>query len=170
MRRSLVVFGLAVVAAASLAGSALAKEGGVELGSTPTGKGPGEPWTTSLTLIDGTPGLLAQAKPGVRIRSLATGETRDFAAKPTDKPGVYTVRVTFPSPGRWAYQAYDGVTGRSYEFPPVTIAAPVAAPKAPGGSSGDGFPVWALVGGLAGLLAAGGAAFAIRRQRFGLSH
>ena len=168
MRRTVTIFMLALLAAAALSTAALAKEGGVELSSVPTGINPGEPWTTDLVLIDGTPELLAQAKPGEQI---------DYPAAPGKADGVYTVDVVFPEAGTWAYSAYDGVTGRMYEFPAVEITGPtvvakppVAATKSPS-SAGGTFPVWPLVGGLtAFVLAAGATALLIRRRQLRPSH
>lgn len=177
MRRTVTIFMLALLAAAALSTAALAKEGGVELSSVPTGINPGEPWTTDLVLVDGTPELLAQAKPGIQITSLDTGEQIDYPAAPGKGDGVYTVDVVFPEAGTWAYSAYDGVTGRMYEFPAVEITGPtvvakppVAATKSPS-SAGGTFPVWPLVGGLtAFVLAAGAAALLIRRRQLRPSH
>ena len=112
MRRTILVFALALLSAAALSATALAKEGGVELGSTPAGIGPGDPWTPSLTLIDNRGELPANPEPGITITNLATGETIDYPATPTDNPAVFTVRVVFPTPGQWDYAAYDGVTDR----------------------------------------------------------
>jgi len=180
MRRTVTVFMLALVTAAAFSTAALAKEGGVELSSTPIGKSPGEPWTTSLILIDGTPEMIAQAKPGIQVTNLDTGRQIDYPAKPLAKDkGVYTVRVVFPETGTWVYSAYDGVTGRMYEFPAVEITGPAAAPtvktpaataKAPG-SAGDGFPVWPLIAGLSAFaLASAAAAVIIRRRQLRPSH
>lgn len=171
MRRLLPVLALALVSAAALSAGALAKEGGVELSSTPSGLGPGDPWTPSLTLIDVGGQLPANAKPGIRIESLSTGRTIDYPATPTDTPGVYTVRVVFPTPGQWDYSAYDGVTDRVYEYPTATILAPQAGtpvPKVGGAASSEGsFPLWPLVGGLCGTgLLALAAVVAVRRRRF----
>jgi hypothetical protein len=172
MRRLLVVFGLALLAAAALSAGAFAKEGGVELSSTPTGLGPGDPWTPTMTLIDVDGQLPANAKPGIRITNLETGRTIDYAAVPLKgKTGVYTVRVVFPTPGQWDYAAYDGVTGRLYEYPATTILAPkVAPPVVPGGAATHAdegsFPLWPLVGGLGGAaLLALAAVGATRRLR-----
>jgi hypothetical protein len=168
MRRFAISFLLAALAAAALTAGASAKEGGLELSSAPFGTKPGEPWTPRLILIEGAPELLAQARPGVTIRSLASGETIDFRARATGKPGVYDLRVVFPHEGRWTVEAYDGVTGSSYDFfGPVRIVGPgpVAAvpPAAPPRGS---FPVLPLLGGLALLCAAlGGAAFLVARAR-----
>jgi hypothetical protein len=177
MRRTVTIFTLALLAAAALSTAALAKEGGVELSSVPTGINPGEPWTTDLVLVDGTPELLAQAKPGIQITSLDTGEQIDYAARPGKGDGIYTVEVVFPETGTWAYSAYDGVTGFMYEFPAVEITGPsvvakppLAAAKSPS-SAKSTFPVWPLVGGLTAFaLAAGAAALLIRRRQLRPSH
>jgi hypothetical protein len=162
MRRVLLVFALVLLAAAALSAGAFAKEGGVELSSTPGGVGPGDPWTPSLTLIDDGGQLPANARPGIRITNLETGRTIDYAATPTGDPAVYTVRVVFPTPGQWDYAAYDGVTDRLYEFPAATILAPkgtLSATPRPAAAADEGsFPLWPLLGGVggAGLLALGG--------------
>jgi hypothetical protein len=170
MRRPFLVFALALLAAAALSASAFAKEGGVELSSTPSALGPGDPWTPSLTLIDIDGQLPANAKPGIKITNLETGRTIDYPATPTDNPAVYTVRVVFPAAGRWDYAAYDGVTDRLYEFPTTRIVAPegtiAATPKAAIAEEGS-FPLWPVLGGVggAGLLALGAFA-AIRSRKF----
>jgi len=171
MTRFAALLVLTAVAAGVLAGAALAKEGGVELGSTPSALGPGDPWTPSLTLIDDGGQLPANAKPGIKITNLETGRTIDYPATPTDNPAVYTVRVVFPTPGQWDYAAYDGVTDRLYEFPATTILAPQgtvgATPEAAATAEEGSFPLWPLLGGLggAGLLALGALA-AIRSRKF----
>ena len=177
MRRTVTIFTLALLAAAALSTAALAKEGGVELSSVPTGINPGEPWTTDLVLVEGPPELLAQAKPGIQITSLDTGEQIDYPAAAGKGDGVYTVDVVFPEAGTWAYSAYDGITGRMYEFPAVEITGPtvvakppVAATKSPS-SAGDTFPVWPLVGGLTAFaVAAAAAGLLIRRRQLRPSH
>jgi hypothetical protein len=177
MRRTVTTFTLVLLAAAALSATAVAKEGGVELSSAPVGINPGEPWTTDLVLVDGTPELLADAEPGIQITNLDTGRQIDYPAAAGKGDGVYTVDVVFPEAGTWAYSAYDGVTGRTYEFPAVEITGPsvlkrppAAVTKAPS-SAGDGFPVWPLVGGLTAVaLAAAGAALLIRRRQLRPSH
>jgi hypothetical protein len=47
MRRFLTVLALALIALGALSGTAAAKEGGVELSSTPVGKGPGDHWAST---------------------------------------------------------------------------------------------------------------------------
>jgi hypothetical protein len=176
MRRFAGMLVLVVLAAGALAGTALAKEGGVELSSTPAGKQTGEPWTPMLTLVDGTPELLAQAKPGVTVRNVDTGEEATFRARPTADPHAYTVRVVFSSEGWWVVEAYDGITGRAYEFGGQYLitapksAAPIGGAPTRSAPEGGSFPIWpTALGGSLLLLAAAGAAVFLRRQRLGLS-
>jgi hypothetical protein len=171
MRRFFLAFALTLIAAASVTAVAFAKEGGVELSSTPGGIGPGDPWTPSMTLIDNQGRLPANLAPGVRITNLDTGRTFDYAATPTDNPAVWNVRVVFPTPGQWDYAAYDGVTDRLYEFPATTVLAPKATltptPKPASTASEGSFPVWPLLGGIGGAALLGLAAvLVIRTRRF----
>ena len=172
MRRSLIAFALGLCAAAVLASTALAKEGGVELSSTPFGTPPGGTWSTGLTLIDLNGRLPADAKPTLELTNLDSGERRVFAAKSTGEIGQYALDVVFPTPGRYAYTVTDGFTDREYTYPPVRIVGsqPVVAVPSSGGEGS--FPIWAPVaGGIALLLLAAGAASVFaRRRRYGLSH
>jgi hypothetical protein len=176
MRRLLSVLVLSVLAAGAVSGAALAKEGGVELSSTPVGKAPDEPWTPTLRLVERSPELLAQAKPGIAVRNVETGERLAFDARPSDNPRIYDVRVVFPEPGWYTVEAYDGITGRAYEIggqwlieAPDAASAPVGPPK-PTAREGS-FPVWPVAaGGAALFLAALGAGLFFGRQRLGLSH
>jgi hypothetical protein len=178
MTRVAAVLVLAVVAAGVLAGAAPAKEGGVELNSTPAGMKPGDPWTPTMTLIGGSRELLAQADPGIAIRDVDTGERLTFPAKPTGDPGRFTAEVVFPRAGWWIVEAYDGVTGRSYTvgggqyyIADSTSGVPTAGIGSKKASTDGSFPIWpAAAGGSALFLAAIGAALFLRRQRLGLSH
>ena len=171
MRRTFITLGLALVAALAVAGGAFAKDGGVELSSTPYGTPPGGTWTPTLTVIDVNGWLPVSAKPTVELTNLGTGSKQVFAAKPTGTRGRYTVDVVFPSPGRYAYKVTNGFTDREYTFPPVRIVGTGSAVPVPS-SGGDGsFPVWpSVAGGIALLIAAGRAAVYARRRRLGLSH
>jgi hypothetical protein len=173
MRRLLLVFALAALTAAAVTTAAVAKEGGVELSSTPFGLGPGDPWNGTLTVF-ALDGSTAAFSPSITIRNLDTGATETFAAKPAKIPTTpeaqsYVFTVVFPTEGRYRYTASDGVTDREYEFPIVRIVGSntaVPIPQASTRASG-GFPVWPLVGGLVGAMALGLAAFlAIRARRF----
>ena len=173
MPRMLIMLSLVAVAASALAGPAVAKEGGIELGSLPTGVGPGEPWGTNLRLVGGDAEMLAQAKPGVIIQNMDTGQQVNFPARPSADPREYYVRLVFPGGGWWTLEAYDGVTGRSQTVGSgqFFVDGPANLPVVSAGAADGGFPVWPSVGGgLALLLGAAGAALFLRRQRLGLSH
>ncbi len=135
MRRSLLV--LAAGSALALAGTAWA--GGwatVQLSSTPRGLSAGEPWVVNITVLqhgrtplDGLKPTLTIRKSSPRITSgVAKGRptTRTFAARPAGRPGVYRVRVVFPSAGMWRYEVYDGFLqyggARTHRYAPVKIA------------------------------------------------
>jgi len=176
MRRLGAILVLTLMAVGALSAPALAKEGGVELSSTPIGLKPGEPWTPQIRLILGTSEQLARAKPGVTIRNVDTGEELTYRAVPTKSPQVWDVRVVFPEGGWWLVESFDGVTGRAYplagqwyvERPPAAPAAPAPLDPEPAGATFPVVPVAAV--GFALLLAAAGAALLLRRQRLRLSH
>jgi hypothetical protein len=171
LRRSLIALGLGILVAAALASSALAKEGGVELSSTPFGTPPGGTWSTGLTLIDLNGRLPAGAKPTLELTNLDTGARTVIAAKPAGQIGQYTLDVVFPTAGRYSYTVTDGFTDREYTYPPVRIVGSDTVVPVPSSGGEGSFPVWApLMGGIALLLAAGATAFFARRRRFGLSH
>jgi hypothetical protein len=162
---------LGLCAAGALASGALAKEGGVELSSTPFGTPPGGTWSTGLTLIDLNGRLPADAKPTLELTNFDTGERKTFTAKSTGEVGQYTLDVVFPTAGRYAYTVTDGFTDREYSYPPVRIVGSEPVIPVPSSGGGGSFPVWApVMGGIALLLAAGGAGLYARRRRFGLSH
>jgi hypothetical protein len=171
LRRSFIALALGLVATLALAGAALAKNGGVELSTTPYGTPPGGTWTTGLTLLDVNGRLPANAKPTIRVTNLDTGAKQVFAATPTGTIGRYTVDVVFPTAGRYSYAVTDGFTDREYTFPPVRIVGTGAAVPVPTGSDDGSFPVWALViGGVALLIVGSGAGVYARRRGLGLSH
>lgn len=174
-------FGLLLVTLLAVAGvlgpTALAKEGGVELSSTPVGMHPGDPWTPQIQLIEGSPEALAAVRPGITIRNVDSGDERIFHATPTSDPQVWDVRVVFPEAGWYVVESFDGVSGRSY---PLGGQWYVEAPAAGGGGAdpvstapvGGSFPVWPFAAGgavLVALAAAVAAAFVHRRRRPALS-
>jgi hypothetical protein len=177
MRRLLTATVLTLLAAAALATGAAAKEMSVSLGSGPPADppGPGGSWSADL-LVHGEPDILAEATPGIWIRNTDSGETQSFPAKATGKRAadgqlLYRVNVVFPSEGLWEYTLIDGVTDRAYEGGTIQIGDPAPAtpsqPEAPApAGQGSSVPVWPFaLGGSLLLLAAAGAAFAIRHRR-----
>ena len=144
---------IALVAVAALALSGTAAAGGwatVGLSSLPTGVDADEPWNVELTVLQHGKTPLAGVKPTLTIRNVDTGQKKTFAAKPTDRVGVYTVTVVFPSGGTWAYEVYDGFGqyggAQTHTFKPVAIA---------GGPAGDdGTPLAWTIGGTSVLLLA----------------
>jgi hypothetical protein len=175
LRRSLITLALGLVAAGALASSAVAKEGGVELSSTPFGTPPGGTWTTTITRISDTGNFPPGGNPAVTVTNLGTGEQQVFRSKPAKVPTTRTtqsfvVNVVFPKAGRYSYTVSDGITDREYTYPPVRIVGSDTAIPVPTSGSDGSFPVWApVLGGIALILVAGGAGFFVRR-RFGLSH
>jgi hypothetical protein len=146
---------LALAAALIAAPSAFA--GGwatVGLDSTPAGVQPGDPWAVQITVLQHGRTPLEDVQPALTIRNGNSSKT--FAAKPTDKPGVYAASVTFPSAGRWTYEVNDGfITQQPHTFPAVQIGAPVSAPAAATTTDDGGVNLtWLLLGGIAFVLAA----------------
>ena len=170
MRRWFVVLALAAVPAAALTATASAKEGGVELSSTPFGIGPGDPWDGTLTVFS-PGGTEAAFSPSITIRNLDTGLTQTFPATPSKAPAgtdtqSYDFTVVFPTAGRYRYTATDGLDDR--ELTPEQIERQLAATLAgPPATPEGGFALWPLVAGLGGAAALALVAFlAIRSRRF----
>ena len=172
MRRTLLVFALAALAAAALTAAASAKEGGVELSSAPFGIAPGDPWDGTLTVFS-PHGTDAAFSPSITIRNLDTGATQTFPATPSKGPAnadmqSYDFTVVFPIAGRYRYTATDGVSDRDYAYPIVRIVDPAPTALAgPPATPEGGFPLWPLVASLGGAAALALVAFfAVRRRRF----
>ena len=142
MRRSLLVSPLALVLVVLAAIPAAA--GGwatVGLDSTPAGVVPGKPWNVNITVLQHGRTPLSGITPSVAITSGTV--TREFAATPTKKPGVYRASVVFPTAGRWSYTVDDGFMGQVHTYPAVTIAAaPAAAPPAAAADDGGVSAGW----------------------------
>ena len=128
----------------------------VGLSSLPDGAQPGEPWVVDLTVLQHGRTPLEGVQPRVLIRGADGGAEKAFAAKSTERAGVYRARVVFPSAGRFAY-AVDDDFSQVHELGAVRIGAgdeqaTVAAPA----DSGDGVTLTGALGIAlgAGLLAA----------------
>ena len=133
MRRSLLVFPFAL--ALVLLGPAVGTAGAggfatAGLSSTPDGIAPGKPWKVDITVLQHGRTPLEGVTPRVRISSGST--TREFAAKPTGKPGVYRAEVVFPKAGNWEYVVLDGFNDQlPHTFPAVRIGDGATSPAAP---------------------------------------
>ena len=137
------------LAAFCLAAPATALAGGwatAGLAPPPEGIGAGDRWDARITILQHGMTPLEGVNPTLTIRSGSTVKT--FRAAPTDKPGVYTAAVVFPTDGKWSYEVYDGFTqyggAKTHTFGSVSVG--------PGGGGGLGFAALVVVGAL--LLAA----------------
>jgi hypothetical protein len=170
-----------LVAAAALAAALIAPAtsmgGGwatVGLSSLPDGARPGEAWVVDLTVLQHGRTPLDGVEPRVLLEAPKGGQDRAFAARPTQRPGVYRARVVFASKGEWTYSVDDDFS-QVHELGSVRIggggdraaAAPVKQQPAAGSpDSGAGGMSWAAALGIAaaaGLLAAMGTAL-LRRH------
>lgn len=170
----------------------------VGLKPPPDGIAPGETWTARMTILQHSRTPLPDAKtaqPTLTIRN-ESGATRTFVARPTKDLTVFEAAVVFPSAGSWRYEVFDGFTtwegepapcAQTHTFSAVAVGgaptsggeppAPAPAPASPAPaepivasaeSSGDGFPVWPVVGSaLAALAAFALGAGLVRRRRAG---
>jgi hypothetical protein len=142
---------LVVVAVAALALPASAMAGGwatAGVGPPPDDMGPGGTWDAKVTILQhGNPETpLMGVVPTLTIRKGSVSKT--FTGAETNAAGQSTIKVVFPSAGKWSYEVYDGFTqyggATTHKFAPVTIGA--------GGDTG-GFPTltvtWVLLAGLA---------------------
>lgn len=121
MARRMVV---AAIAAAALAAPATSLGGGfstVGLDPLPDGTGPGQPWVVELTVLAHGRTPVEGAAPKVVVAEAGGDATRTFRAIPTRRPGVYSARVVFPSPGVWRYAVHDNYIGARHTFAPVRI-------------------------------------------------
>lgn len=141
MRALLLAVSTALVLAAPAAAGGFATAG---LSPPDSGIGAGETWNAEVTILQHGVTPLVGVSPVVKISK--GGETRDFPAAPTGKPGVYLAKVEFPSEGSWKYQVDDGFN-QTHSFAAVQIGS---------GSGDGGFSIpdwtWGLVAVLGGLL------------------
>jgi hypothetical protein len=127
---SRIVVASLLLAGLALAPSAAAKGPHAIVASGPGGIEPGEPWVTTLTLVEFGGREVAAVRPVVILRS----RSDRFAVRPTRMrahvPGRsdvfaearYRLRVVFPRAGRWSYTVLDGTRERRrFHFPAATI-------------------------------------------------
>lgn len=137
-----------LVAAAALAAALIAPAtslgGGwatVGLSPLPDGARPGEAWVVDLTVLQHGRTPLEGVEPRVLLEAPNGGQDQAFAAKPTQRAGVYRARVVFASKGEWSYSVDDGFS-QIHELGTVQIgdagqgaAAAAAKPEAASGPS-----------------------------------
>jgi hypothetical protein len=149
---------------AALALPASALGGGwatVGVGQPPDDMGPGQTWDAKVTVLQhGNPDTpLYGVTPTLTIKNGAT--TRTFKGTPTNEAGVSTVRVVFPSKGKWSYTVHDGFTryggDQVHTFAPVSIGLPVAG-------DGGGFPVLPVTAVIALMLGLGAVLYLLARR------
>jgi len=150
---------LAAVVSA-LAASAAASAGGwatVGLDPLPTGVGPGDTWTTEMTVLQHGRTPLVGLSPTITITE-ESGAAHEFVATETGKPGVYEARVVFPEAGQWSIVA-DSTFGESrLTYGPVSIES---------GAGGDlgSFPVFPALGVFGAIALAAIGVFGLLRMR-----
>jgi hypothetical protein len=125
-----IVVATLLLAVLALVPSAVAKGPHAMVESGPGGIEPGEPWVTTLTLMEFGGAEVAAARPQVILRSgsdrFAVRPTRLDAHIPTQRDVLaearYRLRVVFPRAGRWSYSVVDGTTQRRrFHFPAATV-------------------------------------------------
>lgn len=155
--RHLIVFAAVVT---TLAASAAASAGGwatVGIDPLPSGVGPGDTWTTEMTVLQHGRTPLDGLSPTITIQR-ETGESHEFVATPSGEPGVYAAEVVFPEAGRWSIVA-DSTFGESrLTYGPVTIGPD-------SGGAPSSFPVLPVAAAAAALGLALTAVLGVRRLR-----
>jgi YtkA-like len=169
-----------LAAIAALAVPAPATAGGwatVGFDPPPEGLQPGDRWEVDLTVLQHGRTPLEGVVPRVLVEQEVGDGQASFAARPTDKPGVYRATVVFESAGKWTI-AVDDDFSATHRFPGVQIgkagAEPVGAVNAAAAtppSAGDDGPNLLLAFGAAAVaaLAAGLGAAYVQRRRGGPS-
>jgi hypothetical protein len=173
MNRALLVAALALAAALSAPATSFA--GGwatVGLSSTPDGAKPGETWVVDLTVLQHGRTPLEGVQPRVMI-ARDGGDPQVFAARPTDRLGVYRAAVVFPRAGEWSYSVDDDFS-QVHQFGTVSVArsgdgiaaAATSRVEQPPADSGGGTSLLAALGiaAAAGLIAALATGLLRRRQ------
>jgi hypothetical protein len=145
MRKLLI--GLAFAALALPAGAAAGGWATAGVGPPDDGIGPGDTWNAKVTILQhGNPDTpLMGVIPTLTIKNGST--TKTFKGTMTNEAGISTVKVVFPSAGKWSYAVHDGFNAyggaATHTFPSVTIGA---------GAAGGGFPTLTVTTVIAALI------------------
>jgi hypothetical protein len=155
------------------------------LGPPPDGIAPGATWNARVTVLQhGVTPLpnAATARPTVTIVNEDTKARKIFVARGTDDPAVFVAKVVFPAAGSYRYEVYDDFSSwegepapcaQTHTFASVSIGGgggasgqpPTVSPVAAADSAGSGFPVWPVVAGVLGALAAVAVSAGLVRRR-----
>jgi hypothetical protein len=101
------------------------------LSTRPAGISAGGTWTVDISFVsEGHILRVDSLQPSVVIENVATGERRTFQSEATAQSGVWRANVVFPSEGRWTYSVVVGISGITFDYPPVRIG-PTPAAEAP---------------------------------------
>ena len=109
--RSAVLFTVVLTALALAAEATAGCFATAGLTAPPSTVGPGDTWTARVTVKQHGVRPIPDAQPTVTIVG-EDGARKTFAAKPTDKVGVYAASVVFPTSGQWSLEANDGFVAR----------------------------------------------------------
>jgi hypothetical protein len=145
MRKLLI--GLAVAALALPASAVAGGWATAGVGPPDDGIGAGDTWNAKVTILQhGNPETpLMGVIPTLTIQNGST--TKTFKGTRTDEAGVSTIKVVFPSAGKWSYAVYDGFSeyggATTHKFPSVTIGA---------AGDGGGFPMMTVTSVILALL------------------
>lgn len=150
------------LAFAALAMPASALAGGwatAGVGPPDDGIGAGDTWNAKVTILQhGNPETpLMGVIPTLTIKNGST--TKTFKGTRTDEAGVSTIKVVFPSSGKWSYAVYDGFSeyggATTHKFPSVTIGA---------GGDGGGFPTTTVASVILALMGVGFVLYLLSRR------
>lgn len=98
------------------------------LSTSPAGTTAGGTWTVDISFVSQGHILRVDSlQPSVVIKNVATGERRSFSTEATAESGVWQANVVFPSEGSWTYSVVVGVSGITFDYPPVSIGPALAA-------------------------------------------
>lgn len=119
----------------------------------------GEPWSIDFTVLQHGQTPVHDLGPNIPVEptfvatNAATGEEVVAVARPDKEVGRFTLEVTLPSEGEWAWTIYPAPLAGEVQYEPLTVlpAAPVvdAGPASARGVAGRRLPISLGIGALA---------------------
>ena len=156
MRRCLLIAAFLLLAAPAATSAQVRAT--TKLSSKPESVPAGQPWKVVLTIRQAGRAPRSDLSPAIVIRD-ADGFASTFPARSTGRPGRYVTTVTFPKAGQWSYAIRDGISTTPPKARSVVIKQATPLVDRPDPVGPPGLPI-----ALAGLLALGGAAYALRQR------